>query len=118
MGKRREVTVRMEYIGSALSVNHYKIAGRFTRPEVKDWMAQLGWQIKTKRIKTWKLPLVVTCSAVFKNNRRPDLHNLAKVILDAIEDATGVNDRDMRWHDGDVKFGKKPELIIEIREAE
>uniref|UniRef100_A0A6M3LL18 Putative endodeoxyribonuclease n=1 Tax=viral metagenome TaxID=1070528 RepID=A0A6M3LL18_9ZZZZ len=109
----------MPYTGSNLSVNHYKIARRYTRPEVKAWMEQLAWQLKGKHWKDWKLPLVITCSGVFLNRRsQPDLHNLSKVICDALEDGTGINDKDMRWHDGDVKFGKTPELEIRIQESE
>ena len=101
------ITVEMPYIGKELSVNHYKF-GYFTKTIVKVWMADLGWQIKTAHIEDWKLPLIVQCSGQFKDKRsQPDLSNLSKVILDAIEETTGVNDRDMRWRDGRVTYVDK-----------
>ena len=111
----KSVTVRMPYIGSVLSVNHYKY-GYYTKPEVKGWMEELGWKIKPSHIEGWFLPLKVTCDGVFKDKRnQPDLSNLSKVILDAIQATTTINDRDMRWCDGEVTYGE-PELIITIEE--
>ncbi len=113
----KSITVEIEYPGSIISVNHYKF-GYYTKREVKDWMAELGWSIKQYHIEDWKLPLRVTCDGRFKDKRsQPDLHNLSKVILDAIEETTGINDRDMRWRDGTVKYGE-PTLWITIEEVE
>jgi hypothetical protein len=50
-------------------------------------------------------------------NIRPDLSNLSKCTLDAIEEATGNNDRNMRWHDGVVSYGGKPVLLLTIEET-
>ena len=81
-------------------------------------MEDLGWVIKTAHVEDWKLPLQVTCSGRFKDKRStPDLSNLSKCTLDAIEECTGVNDRDMRWHDGDITYGDDPRLFITIEEA-
>ncbi len=119
------ITVQMEYIGKELSCNHYKF-GYFTKRVVKAWMDELGWLIKLEHIEDWKLPLTVQCSGQFKDKRsQPDLSNLSKVILDAIEETTGVNDRDMRWRDGRVTYvdkweaehyGAEPLLWITISE--
>ena len=113
-----KVTVEMPYVGGVLSCNHYKYkGGMYTRREVKDWMEALGWQIKSAHIEDWKRPISVTCDGLFKDkNNQPDLSNLSKVILDAIEEVTGVNDRDMRWHDGTVSYGDTPTLTITIVE--
>ncbi len=118
----RSIAVEIEYIGSCLSVNHYKYQGRFTKPETKAWMDYLGWLIKPAHIEEWKLPLTVRCDGTFKDLRStPDLSNLSKVILDAIEECTGVNDRDMRWQDGDItyigKWALDPMLEITIMEG-
>ena len=116
----RSITVEIYYPGAVISVNHYKYRGRYTRSEAKAWMDALGWQIKQAHIEDWKLPLEVTCSGQFRDARSaPDLSNLAKVALDAIEEVSGVNDRDMRWHDGDrvIKNDEEPKLIITISEA-
>ncbi len=113
----RSITVEMPYIGASLSVNHYKFRGRFTKPETKEWMDSLGWLIKSAHIEEWKLPITVRCSGRFKDLRgTPDLSNLSKVILDAIEETTGVNDRNYRWQDGDITYGE-PTLTIAITEG-
>ncbi len=113
---RIAVVIEMDYIGKELSVNHYKW-GRYTKTETKNWMEELGWKLRPYHIEDWKLPLTVQCDGHFKDERRPDLHNLSKVILDAIEEATGINDKHMRWKDGYVLIGEEPKLIITIFEG-
>ena len=112
----RSIKVEMDYPGAEISVNHYK-NGHYTKPEAKAWMDSLGWQIKQVHIEEWRLPLKVCCDGRFRDkNNQPDLSNLSKVVLDAIEETTGVNDRDMRWEDGDVSYGE-PALWITITEG-
>lgn len=113
----REVTVEMDYPGSVISANHYKYhGGVYTKPEAKAFMEELGWRIKTSHIEDWKLPLKVRLDGRFKDKRnQPDLSNLSKVVMDSLEEASGVNDRDMRWEDGDVTYGE-PKLWITISE--
>lgn len=110
-----KVRVQIDYPGSVISVNHYK-NGYYTKPETRNFMEELGWLIKMSHVENWKRPLSVTCSGRFKDARSaPDLSNLSKVILDAIQEVSGVNDRDMRWHDGERTLGEaKPVLIITI----
>jgi len=111
-----KVTVEMPYIGKILSVNHYKHFW-YTKRETRDWMELLGWKIKTSHIEDWKLPLKVRCDGRFKDKRnQPDLSNLSKVVMDSLEEASGVNDRDMRWEDGNVTYGE-PMLWITIKET-
>ncbi len=111
----------MPYIGGVLSVNHYtgrtKDGRVYVKREVRKWMNDLGWLIKTQHIEDWKLPLQVTCDGQFVDARSaPDPSNLSKVILDAIEEVTNINDRDMRWRDGErtIKKGEEPYLRITI----
>ena len=114
-----EIKIVMPYIGSDLSVNHFKY-GYYTKKTTKDWMEALGWQIKTHHIEDWKLPITVRCDGVFKDKRScPDLSNLAKICLDAIEGACGVNDRYYRWQDGTITINKtqEPHLILTITEG-
>ena len=118
----RRIKVEMNYIGGVLSENHYRGRRRdgmlYVRREVRDWMEELGGKIKTAHIEDWGLPLLVRCDGHFKNtHRQPDLSNLSKVILDAIEETTGVNDRFMRWQDGEVSYGEPALLTITITEA-
>lgn len=117
----RSIIVEMPYIGGCLSENKFRGRRRdgmlYVKRETRDWMEELGWKIKTAHIEEWELPLTVKCDGRFKNtHRQPDLSNLSKVILDAIEETTGVNDRDMRWQDGEVSYGE-PTLWITITEA-
>lgn len=103
-----------------LSVNHYLIKSRrgfFKRKEVKDWQKELGWKIKTLHLEDWKLPLEVRCDLSQTDNRTRDISNFSKVVLDAIEEASGVNDRDMRWRDGKINKGIVDWLIITINEG-
>lgn len=119
----RSITIFMDYIGKELSVNHYlgrrRDGGTYVKEEVKEWMWILGWMIKEHHIEDWKLPLEVTCNGQFRDNRIPDISNLSKCTLDAIEDVTRINDRYMRWHDGNVtiKRDAPPMLQIIIEEA-
>lgn len=125
----RYVKVSMPYPGDVISVNHYQ--GRaadgheYVKAEAQAWKDELiitlnNYQSRANTsLDDWKLPLTVTCDGKFKDlNHCPDLSNLSKVTLDAIQDVTGVNDRDMRWHDGKRELDKEsvPELIITIEE--
>ncbi|KKL83966.1 hypothetical protein LCGC14_1969460 [marine sediment metagenome] len=119
-----KVVIEMPYIGSVLSVNHYlgrnRHGGVYVKAGAKEWGWELGWKIKQYHIEDWKLPLHVTCDGQFVDARSaPDLSNLSKVTLDAIEETTGVNDRDMRWHDGErtLKKDEPPYLRITIEEG-
>ena len=115
----REVKISMRYPGSVISVNHYKYKGRYTKREARDFMEALGWMVKPHHLEEWRLPLSVRCDGVFRDKRScPDLSNLAKICLDAIEDTCGVNDQNYRWQDGDILIRKdeKPTLLITIKE--
>lgn len=119
----RSITIKMPYIGAKLSVNHYlgrsKTGRLYKNRDTKAWQEQLGWQIKPAHLEDWRLPLAVRCDGVFVDGRsQPDLSNLSKCVLDSLEEASGVNDKNMRWQDGDVTYGTKPFLFITIREAE
>lgn len=118
----REVKVVMPLVKN-LSVNHYLIKSRrgvFKRKEIQDWQDSLGWQIKTSHVEDWKLPLSVRCDLIQSDNRTRDVSNYCKVILDSIEEATGVNDSNFRWQDGDVLINPELDshLIITISEME
>ncbi len=120
---RREQII-MPYIGSCLSVNHYlgrrRNGGYYVKEETKNWKEELGWLIKKLHLEDWKLPLEVTCSATFHSEQRAcDVANFSKVILDIIEEVTGINDANFRWRDGTRTIDKNcdPYLLITIQEA-
>lgn len=117
-------TVKMPYIGAVLSVNHYlgrrKGGGYYVKQEVKDWKVEFEWKLKKLHLEEWKLPLNIKCDGVFRNERSaPDLSNLSKVICDSIQELTGINDSNFRWHDGSRILGKgDPHLLITLKETE
>jgi len=118
----KKETIKIDYPGGVISVNHWKgrrrDGGTYTKQAALDWMNELGWLIKYMHIEDWSLPLSIKCSGYFKDERSaPDLSNLSKCTLDAIAAVTGHNDKDFRWHDGvrDVGYGN-PYLLITISE--
>ena len=57
----------------------------------------------------------VTVSGLFRDKRSaPDLDNLAKVILDAIQAGSGINDVNFRWRSGSMLFNKSEEPALGI----
>lgn len=116
------VTVLMPYIGGVLSINAYKVYDRKgkptnkTRPIVVNWMSVL-----TKKIKEHPefesihhKDITVKLTGYFKDLRRPDLHNLHKIIADAIELAIEVNDKYVKFIDGDSLTIRNESPIIRI----
>ena len=113
------ITVGMHYIGGDLSVNRYKW-GRFTKPVVKEWMRDLALVIRvvvSAQGSVFTPPITVTVGGCFRDKRSsPDLHNLHKVIGDALEDGLGINDKEFRFVDGESSYGcKEPYIIIETK---
>ena len=114
------ITVEMEYLGGILSVNRFKYQGRYTRPETKKWMEQLAFIIKMTcncAEVRFKPPVKVRIDGVFRDRRStPDLHNLTKPILDSIEEAIGINDKDFITETGVTQIGD-PHLVITISQV-
>jgi Holliday junction resolvase RusA-like endonuclease len=112
----------MPYIGNCLSVNHYKFnGGKYTRPEVKEWMNDLCTLIANCKITDWKQPLKVTISCTFKNERSMcDSHNLIKIIADCVQEATGLNDKFYATETTKpvIDKTKDPFILIKIEELE
>ena len=117
----RQAIIDIGYPGDVISVNHYlgrrRDGGYYVKPEAKAWMEYLGWLILPYHLEEWELPLTVKCDGWFKDKRStPDLSNLSKCTLDAIEETTGINDRFIRWEDGKPGIADIPVLRITIRE--
>jgi len=114
--------LQMPYLPE-VSVNSYRIVGRGGRPtnaikpSVLFWMADLADRIREHPDfdEYYGTPCTVYVKGFFVDNRVPDIHNLAKVICDAIEPAIGVNDKDIRFKDSGYETGyPKPYLEIEL----
>ena len=122
MSEARQATIKIDYPGSVISCNHYlgrnMHGGTYVKPEARVWMTELGWMIAHLHIEDWAFPIDILCSGHFKDSRSaPDLSNLSKCTCDAIQDITGHNDKDFRWHDGNRIIGEpEPYLLITIRE--
>lgn len=113
--------VTMPYIGGTLSVNRYKIVGRFghktnkTRKEVQLWMDILTDKVKKLVVFSPRPPVTITLFGRFEDDRCPDLSNLHKVIGDAIKEGLGVDDKFFEFTDKGYSTGfENPELDIEI----
>ena len=116
--------IKIGYPGNCISVNHYlgrrKGGGYYMKPEAKAWAEEFMWLLKRLHLEDWELPLQITCSGYFKNWKEAvDLSNLSKVILDTIEELTGINDSNFRWRDGErlLVKGEPPFLLIAISDA-
>jgi len=117
--------ITMPYIGRALSVNYYKITGKGgrhtnkTRPETEDWMFQLGDRVREhpEYPELFGVPVIVELNGRFVDRTStPDLHNLGKVIMDALEPVLGINDKYLEFRSGKFELGCiPPELIISIK---
>ena len=109
--------VEMPYIGKALSINYYhlRFGTRITtkiRPEVTLWMSQL-----TEKVKGFKHEgeVRVNVFGKFCDGRVPDIHNLSKVILDAIKVGVDLDDRHINFSTNGYGTGyAKPVLVITL----
>lgn len=115
--QNKTLKVEMDYLGKELSVNHYKMKDGRKRWEVKRWMDQLAWVVSYEsRAGNWGLiaPVRVRIGGQFKDKRStPDLHNLAKVVLDSIAKGLGIDDRHIELETGQPGIGES-KIIIEI----
>jgi len=116
------MVIEMPY-NKNLSSNSYKIVGRggrrtnCTKPDVKLWMELLADKIREEEdfYLFYGLPVKVKVDGYFLDNRRPDIHNLHKVIADAVEPALGINDKYIQCVDGEAfPDCERQRLVIEI----
>jgi len=120
----RHETIRMDYPGDCISVNHYlgrrKGGGYYVKQEATDFKEELQWLLKRCHLEDYKLPLEVTCSGYFKNERSaPDVHNLLKIIADSIQELTGIDDKNYHMYAGQrniIGNREPPYLLITIKE--
>ena len=120
------IEIRMEYIGSQLSVNHYlgKSGNRFyVKRDTQRWMDELAWMLKamakSKQIE-FKPPVKIFIRGIFKDARaQPDLDNLLKVTCDAVSDGLGIDDKHFIHETGSSELQKycTPTLIIKVSQG-
>ena len=118
---KRGTVIRMSYPGNYITENHaYNRNGRqtFMKPEAREWQDELILRIKTCGIADWQEPLKVKIEGVFTNRRECiDVHNL-KIVFDAVEKGTGINDKRMQTETipGIIDTGQSPAIIVTITE--
>lgn len=115
------IVIEMPYIGGVLSLNSCWIRGKggvrtnSYHPIVKVWMSVLAQ--KAEPFKGQLKPLVfIQISAVFPDERYPDLDNLYKVVNDSLKEGLGVDDKYFRNVSGKISIDEtvEPKLIFTI----
>jgi len=121
------ISISWPYVDAqTCSVNHCytrtRTGGRALRWEAEKWRDDLAMVIKPalQRVPNPpRPPIEIYLYGHFVNKRAcPDLANLHKLIGDAVQAATGINDREFRWHDLGYRVGgsaKEAFLRITIR---
>jgi len=107
-------SVTMQYIGGVLSENSYKFKTRGTKPFVKLWIRELA-----EKVRLLEVPKVekyeVGIFGKFSDERRPDVPNLFKIVLDAVAKGLDINDKNFTAKDNGYSLGFfDPELVITI----
>jgi len=84
-------------------------------------MEQLAWIVRTQmRVADveFKPPVVVRIDGMFENKRStPDVHNLRKVVDDAVSEGLGIDDRHFVTACGQPQVGKLSRIIITISQG-
>lgn len=101
-----EYIVVMPYLGGILTDNAYKFSNRATKPIVNMWKRELA-----ERVENLDIPKVeeyeVEVHGRFEDERRPDIPNLFKVILDGLKKTktqTGLSVDDKHIHPKDAGY--------------
>jgi len=118
----KTIVIEMPYINN-LSVNSYRLSSRkgstySIKNSVKGWMVELARKVSVYQglVQT---PVFVTVSGTFKNKAsEPDMHNLDKVLCDALEMGLKLNDRSFRFRVGTVNYSSKDPVLKIVLEGE
>jgi len=102
--------IKISYLGGILSVNAYKRSNFSTKGVVKAWRTKLSEEIRNSNIPPGK-SYYVGVRGLFRDERRPDVSNLFKVISDAIQDGLQVNDKHFQLHDEGYEIGHEKQMI-------
>jgi len=107
------VRIRMSYIPE-VSKNSCKFRTGGIKPKVRWWMKDLASKVSAANIPSSKNYVVGICGH-FRDERRPDIPNFFDIVLDAVQDGLGVNDKFFRARDDGYETGYlKQELIITV----
>jgi Holliday junction resolvase RusA-like endonuclease len=114
------ITIEMPYPGAVISKNHMWTSGDRRKGLVKeaaewkqtlaDWLQQYPFYHLHLYI---VLPVQVEIGARFVDERhRPDMHNLAELICDAIQDGIDVDDKHFEVTTRQPEMGKQAAAVI------
>lgn len=111
-------TIEMPYIGGVLSINHCYYRGtRRYKKAVVDWMGDLSLKSSYIALTFRQYPVIIRLTGTFKNHAAaPDLHNLHKVIADALAHGLGMNDQWFRFEDEGYGVSKTtpPKIVMKL----
>ena len=111
--------VVMPYIGGILSDNGYKFLNKATKPIVTIWRKELAQKVEALDIPEAE-EYEVEVSGRFTDERRPDVPNLFKVILDGLKKTKmyrglGIDDKHIHPKDAGYELGYlDPEIVIKV----
>lgn len=114
-----EFKIVMPYIGGILSDNGYKFLNKATKPIVTIWRKELAQKVEALDIPEAE-EYEVEVSGKFTDERRPDIPNLFKVILDGLKKTKmykglGVDDKHIHPKDAGYTLGHlEPEIVMVI----
>lgn len=126
MKQINQIQIKLPYNGCAgWSINHMKRGGNMAwklTPEAQSVKEEIIWKAKNAlQFTTWipVAPLRVIIEGYFENKRKAiDTHNSIKLVCDSLEDALGVNDKDMAVECLSPVFGSLlPTIIITVRQG-
>ena len=114
-----EFKITMPYIGGILSDNSYKFLNKATKPIVNIWKKELAQRVAEAGIpEAEEYGVEIYCK--FTDEKRPDVPNLFKVILDGLKKTNmykglGVDDKHIHPKDAGYELGHlDPEVVITI----
>ena len=101
-----------------------KGGGRFKAPAYADWLKAAGWQLNAQRAKHMPGRVKVIIRAIRVDNRRRDIDNIIKPVLDllvkqkVIEDDRYVEAIAAEWSSSDLKGCSVTVVSLEAAEIE
>jgi crossover junction endodeoxyribonuclease RusA len=115
-------TLNITILGVPISVNAaYRTVKRggkvYMTDGGKEWKKLIFWEVFAGA-QNWQgagREYILTVDYFFPDNRRRDSHNYAKLIVDAVAAALGIDDRYIRYRDGTVEVDKEnPRVVLHL----
>lgn len=94
--------------------------GKFVKPQAQRYLAykeSVGWIAKVSGAKIITGPVEVRMIFFFANNKLPDLDNLIKAILDALNGICWIDDRQVVEITAKRTKGETEQAVVIVQEA-